>query len=126
MTFSGYATTMINNPVLAERFRANMARLRHRRPGRRPQRRQHRHGQRQLGLPDDPPRPRHLRARACPGTRSCSATRRRLPRADETTLLAAALVAQTAVDLFLDPALVAAAWAAFRAATDGRAPADAG
>ena len=25
VTFSGYATTMINNPVLAERFRANMA-----------------------------------------------------------------------------------------------------
>jgi metal-dependent amidase/aminoacylase/carboxypeptidase family protein len=37
------------------------------------------------------------------------------PRADETTLLAAALVAQTAVELFLDPALVAAAWEAFRA-----------
>ncbi len=36
------------------------------------------------------------------------------PRADETTLLAATLVAQTAVDLYLDPALVDAAWAAFR------------
>jgi metal-dependent amidase/aminoacylase/carboxypeptidase family protein len=38
-----------------------------------------------------------------------------LPRADETTLLAATLVAQTAVDLYADPALVAAAWDAFRA-----------
>ena len=36
------------------------------------------------------------------------------PRADETTLTAATLVAQTAYDLFSDPALVAAAWRAFR------------
>jgi aminobenzoyl-glutamate utilization protein B len=44
------------------------------------------------------------------------------PHADETTLLAATLVAQTAYELFADPALVAAAWAAFHAATDGRSP----
>jgi metal-dependent amidase/aminoacylase/carboxypeptidase family protein len=37
------------------------------------------------------------------------------PRADETTLLAATLIAQTAVELFTDPALVEAAWAEFRA-----------
>ena len=36
------------------------------------------------------------------------------PRADETTLLAATLIAQTAIDLFIDPALVEAAWTAFR------------
>jgi len=35
--------------------------------------------------------------------------------ADETTLMAATLVAQTAVDLFADPDRVAAAWAEFRA-----------
>jgi amidohydrolase len=35
------------------------------------------------------------------------------PRADETTLLAATLVAQTAYDLFTDPALLAAAWRDF-------------
>jgi amidohydrolase len=35
------------------------------------------------------------------------------PRADETTLLAATLVAQTAYDLFADPDLVAAAWREF-------------
>ena len=35
------------------------------------------------------------------------------PRADETTLLAATLVAQTAYELFADPALVEAAWAEF-------------
>ena len=37
-----------------------------------------------------------------------------LPRADEVTLVAAALVAQTAWDMFADPGLVAAAWAEFR------------
>lgn len=37
------------------------------------------------------------------------------PLADETTLLAATLVAQTAYDLYRDPGLVAAAWAEFRA-----------
>jgi amidohydrolase len=37
------------------------------------------------------------------------------PRADETTLIAATLVAQTAYDLFADPALVDAAWREFRA-----------
>ncbi|CAN5797935.1 M20 family metallopeptidase [soil metagenome] len=38
------------------------------------------------------------------------------PRADEVTLIAAALVAHTAWDLFADPALVAAAWREFRGA----------
>jgi amidohydrolase len=36
------------------------------------------------------------------------------PRADETTLLAATLVAQTAYELFADPSLVDAAWREFR------------
>ncbi len=36
------------------------------------------------------------------------------PRADETTLLAATLVAQTALDLLADPSLVEAAWREFR------------
>ncbi len=36
------------------------------------------------------------------------------PRADETTLLAASLVARTALDLLLDRALVATAWKEFR------------
>ncbi|MDQ3448813.1 MAG: M20 family metallopeptidase [Chloroflexota bacterium] len=39
-----------------------------------------------------------------------------LPRADEVTLVSAALVAQTAWDLFTDPELVAAAWREFRSA----------
>jgi len=37
------------------------------------------------------------------------------PQADETTLLAATLVAQTALELYRDPALVEAAWRDFRA-----------
>jgi metal-dependent amidase/aminoacylase/carboxypeptidase family protein len=37
------------------------------------------------------------------------------PRADDTTLLAATLVAQTAYELFADPSLVDAAWREFRA-----------
>jgi amidohydrolase len=39
------------------------------------------------------------------------------PSADRTTLLAATLVAQTAIDVLSDPALVEAAWAEFRAST---------
>ena len=39
------------------------------------------------------------------------------PRADETTLLAATLVAQTAYDLLADPSLVEAAWREFRTRT---------
>jgi metal-dependent amidase/aminoacylase/carboxypeptidase family protein len=119
VAFSGFATTMVNNPVLAERFRANMA------P----------YGIVDMG--DD------LNAGStdmanvswvCPTIhpdlaicdqgvaghsiefRDASA----LPRADETTLLAATLVAQTAYELFADPELVTAAWAAFHAETDGR------
>ena len=45
-----------------------------------------------------------------------------LPRADEVTLVAAALVAQTAWDLLVDPDLVAAAWREFRDA-GGTSPA---
>ena len=119
VTYSGYASTMVNNPVLAERFRANMG---------------------AYGIVDQGDDPNagstdmanvswvcptiHPDLAICePGVPGHSILFRdaaALPRADETTLLAATLVAQTAVDLFLDPGLVAAAWAAFHAATDGR------
>ena len=113
VTFSGGARTMRNNPVLVERFRANMTA----------------YGVADMG--DDPNAGSTDMANVswvCPtihpdlaiapeGTpghsilfRDAAAT----PRADETTLLAAALVAQTAVELFLEPALVEAAWRAFR------------
>jgi aminobenzoyl-glutamate utilization protein B len=120
--FSGYATTMINNPVLAERFRANMGA----------------YGIVDMG--DDPNAGStdmanvswvcptiHPDLAICdagvPGHSILFRDAAAMPRADETTLLAATLVAQTAVDLFADPALVAAAWAAFHAATEGRTPA---
>ena len=114
VTFSGLARTMRNNGVLAERFRANMAA----------------YGIEDQG--DDPNAGSTDMANVswvCPtihpdlaiapeGTpghsilfRDAAAT----PRADETTLLAATLIAQTALDLYRDPALVAAAWAEFRA-----------
>jgi len=114
VTYSGGATTMRNNQVLAERFRANMAA----------------YGIDDMG--DDPFAGSTDMANVswvCPAIhpdlaicdegvpghstlfRDAAAT----PRADETTLLAATLIAQTAVELFTDPALVEAAWAEFRA-----------
>ena len=113
VAFSGFARTMRNNGVLAARFRANMA---------------------AYGISDQGD---DLNAGStdmanvswvCPtihpdlaiapeGTpghsilfRDAAAT----PRADETTLLAATLIAQTAYELFADPSLVAAAWTEFR------------
>ena len=114
VVFSGFATTMLNNPVLVERFRANMA---------------------AYGIVDQGDDPNagstdmgnvswvcptiHPDLAICdvgvPGHSTTFRDAAALPRADATTLLAATLVAQTAVDLYLDPALVAAAWDAFRA-----------
>lgn len=113
VVFSGRATTMRNNAVLAGRFRANMAA----------------YGIADQG--DDPNAGSTDMANVswvCPaihpdlaiapeGTpghsilfRDAAATRQ----ADQTTLLAATLVAQTAYELFADPELVAAAWREFR------------
>ncbi|MEA2653950.1 MAG: hypothetical protein QOI37_1177 [Chloroflexota bacterium] len=113
-TFTGRARTMRNNHVLGERFRANMAA----------------YGIVDQG--DDPNAGSTDMANVswvCPtihpdlaiapeGTPGHSILFRDAavsPRADEVTLLAATLIAQTALELFLDPALVAAAWEAFRA-----------
>jgi metal-dependent amidase/aminoacylase/carboxypeptidase family protein len=113
VTFSGRARTMRNNRVLAERFRANMAA----------------YGIADQG--DDPnagstdmanvswvcPAIHPELAIAPEGTPGHSILFRdaaALPRADEVTLLAATLVAQTAFELFEDPELVAAAWREFR------------
>lgn len=113
VTFSGKASTMRNNPVLVERFRANMAA----------------YGIEDQG--DDPnagstdmanvswvcPTIHPELAMAPEGTPGHSILFRDaavLPQADETTLLAATLVAQTAYELFVDPSLVEAAWRAFR------------
>jgi amidohydrolase len=114
VTYSGGATTMRNNAPLVERFRANMA---------------------AYGIEDEGDDPNagstdmanvswvcptiHPDLAICDEGVAAHSTAFRdasvTPRADETTLLAATLVAQTAVDLFLDPALVDAAWAVFRA-----------
>ena len=114
VTISGGATTMRNNQVLAERFRANMAA----------------YGIEDMG--DDPNAGStdmgnvswvcptiHPDLAICdegvPGHSILFRDAAVTPRADETTLLAATLVAQTAVELFTDPELVEAAWAEFRA-----------
>lgn len=115
VTYSGGATTMRNNKPLVERFRANMAA----------------YGIDDMG--DDPNAGStdmanvswvvpaiHPDLAICEegvaghsiAFRDAAAT----PRADETTLLAATLIAQTAIDLFEDPELVERAWAAFREA----------
>ncbi len=114
VVFSGGATTMKPNRTLETRWIANAA---------------------AYGIEDDGPDPSsgstdmgnvswvcptiHPElAIAPPGTpghstlfREAAAT----PKADETTLLAATLVAQTAYELFADPSLVKAAWREFRA-----------
>jgi len=113
VTYSGGATTMRNNAPLVERFRANMAA----------------YGIEDMG--DDPNAGStdmanvswvvptiHPDLAICdegvPGHSIAFRDAAVSPRADETTLLAATLIAQTAVELFLDPGLVERAWAAFR------------
>ena len=112
--FSGGAMTMRNNRVLAELFRVNMAA----------------YGIDDMG--DDPNAGStdmanvswvcptiHPELAICdegvPGHSIAFRDAAALPRADETTLLAATLIAQTAVDLYFDPAFVEAAWTEFRA-----------
>ena len=56
VTFSGGAMTMKQNPTLEARWVANAAAYGIVDQGPDPNSGQHRHGQRQLGLPDDPPR----------------------------------------------------------------------
>ena len=114
VTFSGLARTMRNNHVLAERFRANMA---------------------AYGIADqgDDPNPGStdmanvswvcptihpdlaIAPEGTPGHSILFRDAAASPRADEVTLLAATLIAQTALELFSDPELVAAAWQEFRA-----------
>ena len=114
--YSGGATVMNNNLVLAQRFRANMA---------------------AYGVEDQGPDPTYGSTDManvswfCPtihpdlaiapeGTSGHSIEFRDAaasPTGDAVTLLAATLVAQTAYELFVDPELRAAAWAEFRAAT---------
>ncbi|MFI5254303.1 MAG: M20 family metallopeptidase [Candidatus Limnocylindrales bacterium] len=114
--FSGGSTTMRDNTTLAARFRANLT---------------------AYGVTDLGPDPEHVGSSdmgnvswklptihpsiaICdegvpghsPAFRDAAAT----PRADEVTLLAATVVAQTAYELLADPRLVEAAWREFRGA----------
>jgi amidohydrolase len=114
VVFSGGATTMNHNRTLAERWVANQAAYGLADEGLDPS-----SGSTDMANvswicpaihPDiaivDQPTPGHSTA-----FRDAAVA----PRADETTLLAATLVAQTAYDLLADPSLVEAAWREFRA-----------
>jgi amidohydrolase len=113
VVFSGGSKTMRNNHTLAQRFAANLG---------------------AYGIADGPPDPElgssdmgnvswhlptiHPSVAICdegvPGHsiefRDAAAT----PRADEVVVLVSTAIAQTALELFSDPSLVAAAWAEFR------------
>jgi amidohydrolase len=113
VTFSGGARTMRNNRVLAERFRANMAAY-----GIADQGDDLNAGSTDMAnvswvCPTIHP-DLSIAPEGTPGHsilfRDAAAT----PRADETILLAATLVAQTAYELLADPELVADAWREFR------------
>jgi amidohydrolase len=114
VVFSGGSTTMKDNRTLADRFKANLA---------------------AYGIEDHPVDPTNLGSsdmgnvslvlptihpsiaicdEGVPGHSILFRDAAASPRADEVTLLAATLVAQTAWELFADPALVAAAWREFR------------
>ena len=123
--FSGGATTMNHNRALADALGGERGGVRHRRRGHGPG-----VGSTDMGNvswvvpaihPDlsiaDGPTPGHSIE-----FRDAAAR----PRADRTVLLAATLVAQTAIDLLLDPALVEAAWREFRAEAIGRRVSDCG
>lgn len=114
VTFTGKASTMRNNPVLVERFRANMVAYGIEDQG----------DDASAGSTDMAnvswvcPTIHPELAMAPEGTPGHSILFRDAavtPQADETTLLAATLVAQTAYELYADPSLVEAAWRAFRA-----------
>jgi len=112
--FSGGSSTMHDNTTLAARFRTNLA---------------------AYGVVDLGPDPDHLGSsdmgnvswklptihpsiaicdEGIPGHSTLFRDAAAMPRADEVTLLAATVVAQTAWELFGDPDLVEAAWREFR------------
>ncbi len=114
VAFTGGSSTMRDNQVLAGLWRSNMA---------------------SRGIADEGADPEHIGSsdmgnvswvlptihpslaiceRGVPWHSIASREAARTPRADETTLAAAAIVAETALDLLADPALVAAAWREFR------------
>ncbi len=112
--FSAYTSTMRNNSVLADRFRANMAA--YSRPDQGPDDFSGSTDMANVSWVCPSIQPELAIAPA--GTPKHSVLFRdaaALPPADQTTLIAATLLAQTAADLYADPALVAAAWEEFHA-----------
>jgi amidohydrolase len=114
--FSSGSTVMKDNATLAARFRANMQAAGRADQGVDPERL----GSSDMGnvslvLPTV-----HPTLAICddgvPGHSTLFRDAAATPRADETTLLAATLVAQTAYELFTEPGLVEAAWREFRGA----------
>ena len=114
--FSSGSTVMKDNATLAARFRANMLAAGRADQGVDPERL----GSSDMGnvslvLPTI-----HPTLAICddgvPGHSTLFRDAAATPRADETTLLAATLVAQTAYELFTEPGLVEAAWREFRGA----------
>ena len=112
--FSSGSTVMKDNATLAARFRANMQAAGRADQGVDPERL----GSSDMGnvslvLPTI-----HPTLAICddgvPGHSTLFRDAAATPRADETTLLAATLVAQTAYELFTEPGLVEAAWREFR------------
>ena len=120
LVFSGGSTTMKDNRTLAALWRANME---------------------AKGLVDEGVDPQHIGSsdmgnvslmlpaihpslaicdRGVPWHSIESLRAASTPRAEETTLTAASLVAETALDLLADPSLVAAAWREFRGEAPGR------
>jgi len=113
VVYSGASSTMRNNTVLGECFRANMAAL-----GIADQGPDSSIGSTDMGnvswhLPTIHP-DLAICAEGVPGHSPAFRDAAATPQADETTLVAATLVAQTACDLFVDPDLVEAAWREFR------------
>jgi amidohydrolase len=111
--FSGYASTMNHNRTIADLWVANAAAMGIEDQGKDPTSGSTDMANVSWAVPAIHP-DLAIADHAIPGHtiefRDAAAT----PRADETVLLAAALVAQTALDLLLDPARVDAAWREFR------------
>jgi metal-dependent amidase/aminoacylase/carboxypeptidase family protein len=113
VTFSAYTSTMRNNPVLVERFRENMAD--HGRPDQGPD--EFSGSTDMANVSWVCPAIQPELAIAPPGTPKHSLRFRDAAasaEADATVLLAATLLAETALELYLKPGLLDAAWSAFR------------
>jgi len=115
IVFSGGASTMRNNLVLADRFALNLAAYGVI-PGPQPENL----GSSDMGNVSQVLPTIHPSVAICvagvPGHSIAFRDAAATPYADEVTLLIATVVAQTAYELFADPYLVAAAWQQFRAA----------